>query len=244
MSKSLRFVGLDVHKDSIVIAVAEEGREAAYVYADIVHDWPTLRRKLRQPGRRHSLRCCYEAGPCGYGLYRKMKEAKIDMPLFVRAGSIISLGHFLEYSTQKPADEIELRIYAGADGEFVLYEDETDNYNYEKGIYATIPIRWNETRQQLSIGNHQGRFPGMLEDREFHVVWVREGHGTGVGQTRKADLTLRYRGKAITVRRPSESPPRRSSMFGHGACNLTRPLSDKRGFDRKLLFRTCRNLLN
>ena len=164
------------------------------------------------------------------------------MPLFVRAGSIISLGPFLEYSTQKPADEMELRIYAGADGEFVLYEDENDNY--EKGIYATIPIRWNAARGELTLGKRQGRFPGMLEDRKFRVVWVAEGHGTAVGQTRKADLTIRYRGKAITVRRPSESPPRRSSMFGHGACNLTRPLSDKRGFDRKLLFRTCRNLLN
>ena len=72
MSKSLRFVGLDVHKDSIVIAVAEQGREAAYVFAEIIHDWPTLRSKLRQLGRGHSLRCCYEAGPCGYGLYRRL----------------------------------------------------------------------------------------------------------------------------------------------------------------------------
>jgi transposase len=78
MSKSLRFVGLDVHKDSIVIAVAEQGRERAYVHSEILNDWGILRRTLRRLAAKHSLRCCYEAGPCGYGMYRKMKEAKID----------------------------------------------------------------------------------------------------------------------------------------------------------------------
>jgi alpha-D-xyloside xylohydrolase len=62
------------------------------------------------------------------------------IPLYVRAGSILPLGPDMEYSTQKPADPIELRVYRGADGDFTLYEDENDNYNYEKGAYATIPI--------------------------------------------------------------------------------------------------------
>lgn len=79
MSKSLRFVGLDVHKDSIVIAVAEEGRCPAEVYGEILNDWETLRKTLRRLEKGHSLRCCYEAGPCGYGLYRNMKKAKIDV---------------------------------------------------------------------------------------------------------------------------------------------------------------------
>ncbi len=78
MNKSLRFVGLDVHKDSITIAVAEEGREPAYVYGGILNDWEILKRALTRLGAKSSLRCCYEAGPCGYGLYRKMKQAKIE----------------------------------------------------------------------------------------------------------------------------------------------------------------------
>jgi len=78
MNKSLRFVGLDVHKDSITIAVAEEGREPAHVYGEILNDWEILKRALRRLGAKSSLRCCYEAGPCGYGLHRKMKEAKIE----------------------------------------------------------------------------------------------------------------------------------------------------------------------
>ena len=78
MNKSLRFVGLDVHKDSITIAVAEEGREPAHVYGEILNDWEILKRALRRLGAKSSLRCCYEAGPCGYGLHRKMKQAKIE----------------------------------------------------------------------------------------------------------------------------------------------------------------------
>ena len=77
MTKSLRFVGLDVHKDSITIAVAEEGREPAYVYAQIPNDWGELQKRLRRIAVKSQLRCCYEAGPCGYGLYRKMRDAKI-----------------------------------------------------------------------------------------------------------------------------------------------------------------------
>jgi transposase len=79
MSKSLRFVGLDVHKNSIAIAVAEDGRGPAELYGEIPNDWETLRKTLRRLAKGCSLRCCYEAGPCGYGLYRKMKKARIQI---------------------------------------------------------------------------------------------------------------------------------------------------------------------
>ena len=80
---------------------------------------------------------------------------------------------------EKPADPIELRIYRGADGDFTLYEDENDNYNYEKGVYATIPLHWDDAAHTLTIGDRKGQFPGMLENRTFRVVFVRENHGVG-----------------------------------------------------------------
>jgi alpha-D-xyloside xylohydrolase len=102
-------------------------------------------------------------------------EAPSDrLPLYVRAGSIVPFGPDLEWSTEKPADPIELRIYRGADGEFTLYEDENDNYNYEKGIHATISFRWDDAKQLLTIGDRQGEFPGMLPSRTFRVVFVSE----------------------------------------------------------------------
>jgi len=122
------------------------------------------------------------------------------MPLFVKAGSIIPLGPFIQYATQGQ-DPIELRIYPGADGRFVLYEDENDNYDYEKGVFATIEFKWNDSEKTLVIGERQGRFPGMMEKRTFHVVWVGEDRGAGVNPTRAPDKTIEYSGKAISIKR-------------------------------------------
>ena len=92
------------------------------------------------------------------------------VPMFVRAGSILPLGPEMEYVGQKAWDNLEIRVYPGADGTFTLYEDEGDNYNYEQGIYATIPFQWNNARHTLTIGNRQGSFPGMLTARKFTLV--------------------------------------------------------------------------
>ena len=123
------------------------------------------------------------------------------MPLHVRAGSIVPMGPDLEYATEKPADPMELRVYAGADASFALYEDENDNYDYEKGLYATIPISWNEASHQLVIGERQGRFPGMLERRTFHVVFVDDGRGAGIDLTSQPAKTVQYSGELVTVAR-------------------------------------------
>ena len=121
------------------------------------------------------------------------------LPLYVRAGSIVPLGQVVQYAMEKPADPIELRVYRGADGRFTLYEDEGDGYNYEKGKYATIPFEWNEARQTLTIGKRSGKFPGMLTERTFHVVFVSPGHGTGMAVESNADAVIHYTGKAVTV---------------------------------------------
>ncbi|MBN1608020.1 MAG: DUF4968 domain-containing protein, partial [Polyangiaceae bacterium] len=74
------------------------------------------------------------------------------IPIHVRAGSIIPTGPELQYTDEKPADPIVLWVYAGADGQFSLYEDDGVTYGYEKGAFARIPIRWNDGARTLSIG--------------------------------------------------------------------------------------------
>ena len=123
------------------------------------------------------------------------------LPLLVRAGSIVPMGPFLEYSNQKPADPIELRVYPGADGDFTLYEDDGLTYDYEKGAYATIPIHWDDAKGALTLGERQGSFPGMLEHRTIKIIWVSEGHGVGVNPAATVDKTVQYEGKALTVKR-------------------------------------------
>jgi alpha-D-xyloside xylohydrolase len=128
-------------------------------------------------------------------------DAPIDkIPLFVKAGSIIPMGSFIQYSTEKPADPIELRIYPGEDGSFTLYEDENDNYNYEKGIYSTITFEWENAKHELTIGNRVGDFPGMLKNRTFNIVLVSKAQGTGLEISRSFDKVIKYSGDKTIVK--------------------------------------------
>ena len=117
-------------------------------------------------------------------------ETSFDrVPMFVRAGSILPLGPEMQYVGEKSWDNLELRIYPGADGSFLLYEDEGDNYNYEKGTYSTIAFQWNDRTRTLTIGDRQGNYPGMLQNRQFTVV-LPDGK----------QQTVRYDGSKQTIR--------------------------------------------
>ena len=98
-------------------------------------------------------------------------ETTLDrVPMFVRAGSILPLGPEMQYVGEKAWDNLEIRVYPGADGTFTLYEDEGDTYNYEKGQYATITFQWNDRARKLTIGSRQGSYQGMLQQRKFTLV--------------------------------------------------------------------------
>jgi len=123
------------------------------------------------------------------------------LPLFVRAGSIVPFGPDLQYAAEKPADPIELRVYPGADGSFTLYEDEGDGYNYEKGAYATIPLKWDDKKRTLTIGGRAGEFSGMVKERTFRVILVAPRVGTGIDASGKVEV-VRYDGSSIEVHLP------------------------------------------
>jgi len=95
---------------------------------------------------------------------------------------------------------LEIRVYRGADGAFTLYDDEGDNYNYEKGEYSTIPLTWNDAAGTLTIGSRQGKFPGMAIERTFRIVFVGEGHGGGSAETESPDAIVHYAGNPATVK--------------------------------------------
>jgi alpha-D-xyloside xylohydrolase len=122
-------------------------------------------------------------------------DAPIDIiPLYIKAGSIIPIGPFVQYAAEKQNEPLELRIYPGADGQFTLYEDENDSYNYEKGIYSTIAFSWNDAARQLIINKRQGSFPGMLDSRTFHIILVGQNHGTAIESTTLPDKIIQYHG--------------------------------------------------
>jgi alpha-D-xyloside xylohydrolase len=123
------------------------------------------------------------------------------MPLFVKAGSIIPVGPEIEYTTQKPADPLTLYVYTGADGKFNLYEDEGTTYDYEKGKYSLIPISYSESTGELIIGDRQGEYEGMLEERTFHVIWVSKEKPVGFAPNAKTAATIKYTGQKTVVKK-------------------------------------------
>lgn len=128
-------------------------------------------------------------------------EAPLNrIPIYAKSGSIVAFGPYAESSSSK-ADPIELRVYSGADGDFTLYEDAGDSYDYEHGAYSTVPMHWDDKTGTLTIGDRKGSFPAMLDHRTFHIVRVTNGHGVGIAPTSEFDATVEYSGRAVSIHR-------------------------------------------
>ena len=132
------------------------------------------------------------------GRTREMPAPYSRMPLFVRAGSIIPFGPDMEWSDQYPAEDIRLYVYAGADADFTLYEDDGLTYAYEKGACSRIPIHWDDAARRLTIGARDGRFPGMLTERHFHVVLVDRATPHAYDPDAEG-VPCAYAGEAVTL---------------------------------------------
>ena len=129
------------------------------------------------------------------------KESPIDiMPLFVKAGSIIPFGPKVQYAEEKKWDNLHIRVYEGADGKFTLYEDENDNYNYEKGICSTILFSWDNANKTLTINDRQGCFPGMLQERQFSIEMVSKGKNAEDKDGKVFNKVINYTGKKVSVK--------------------------------------------
>lgn len=130
------------------------------------------------------------------------------IPLFVRAGSIMPWGPDVQFSTEKRWDDLEIRVYPGANGTFTLYEDENDNYNYERQkAYSEIPFTWNEETQTLTIGQREGAFTGMVETRTFRIVKVSTRRGTGDLHETRHDAVVTYDGTPMEIKLKADDQP-------------------------------------
>ncbi len=105
----------------------------------------------------------------------------------------------MQWSDEKPADLINLYVYAGQNGEFQLYEDEGTNYNYERGQYATIDITYDDASRTLRIGQRRGSFPGMLKQRRFNVVLITPDAPKPLNLDNPEGKMVDYNGKPVTV---------------------------------------------
>jgi alpha-D-xyloside xylohydrolase len=122
------------------------------------------------------------------------------IPVFVKAGSIIPFGPELQYTAEKPADTITLTVYSGADASFNLYEDEATNYNYEKGAFAIIPIKYNEATKTVTVGDRKGSFNGMLQKRTFRINFIVPNRTKTPDLNATFDKEVIYEGKKLNIK--------------------------------------------
>jgi len=135
-----------------------------------------------------------------YGGQSIKTDVPLDkIPLFVKAGSIIPMGKIIQYTGEKSTDTLEIRVYKGADAKFDLYEDEGDNYNYEKGRYTIVSFNWNEKSQSLTISDRKGNYTGSLAKRIFNVVLVSENRGLGI-HTSTIGKKVSYTGTKVEIK--------------------------------------------
>jgi alpha-D-xyloside xylohydrolase len=106
----------------------------------------------------------------------------------------------MQYSDERPADNITLYVYAGRNGEFQLYEDEGTNYNYEKGKFSTIDMSYDDTAKTLTIGKRQGNFKGMLKERRFRIVYVTADQPRALDFEPQNAPVVDYKGNQIVVK--------------------------------------------
>ena len=109
--------------------------------------------------------------------------------MFVKAGTILPLAPVMQYAQQSQWDNLDIIVYPGSNAVFTLYEDEGDNYNYERGVYSTITMKWNDSQRTFTVEARQGQFPGMLQNRKFNIRIA----GT------EAVKTVDYNGNAVSV---------------------------------------------
>jgi len=131
-------------------------------------------------------------------------QAPLDrIPVFVKEGAIVpTTGAKLQYTDEKPDAPITLFVYAGKDGHFDIYEDDGKTLGYQHGAFARIPVRWSESTGTLTIGDRQGSFPGMVANRVINVRWISGQNKNAANFEAKPEATVRYEGKAVSLKRP------------------------------------------
>jgi alpha-D-xyloside xylohydrolase len=194
----MRGLVMDFANDPAVKNIGDQFMLGPSLLINPVYEYRATKHSLYLPG-----------GQGWYNLYtgkyheggkRITVEAAYDtIPVFVKEGSILPSGPELQYVAEKPTDTVTLHVYTGKDASFVLYEDESLNYNYEKGRFSNIPVQYNELTRQLTIGERQGSFEGMLQNRVFRIKWISRTRPRPLNFEGSADAVINYLGKATTV---------------------------------------------
>lgn len=197
-STIMRGLAMDFAKDTAVLNIGDQYLFGPSLLINPVYEYKQRSRELYLP--KHAGWYDFYSGKWYKGGQKITADAPYErMPVFVKAGAIIPFGPELQYTTEKAADTIDLYVYAGKDGAFTLYEDEGDNYNYEKGMYSTILLSYSEAGKILTIDARAGSFPGMLKKRYFRIKYTTKEKASMPDLHKNDGLLITYNGKKQTI---------------------------------------------
>jgi len=94
------------------------------------------------------------------------------IPLFVRAGSLLPLGPVKQYVREKVDEPLSVTVYPGRDASFLLYEDDGISFNYRKGEWMGIEMKWDDAGRTLSLrlANGSKMLPPMRRPIEVKLA--------------------------------------------------------------------------
>jgi alpha-D-xyloside xylohydrolase len=195
----MRGLVMDFPDDSTVLSIADQYMFGPSIMVAPVYEYNARKRDVYFPEGTSWFD--FYSGKKHDGGRKEAIEAPLGkMPLFVKEGSLVVCGPVIQHTGEKQ-DPLTIYVFPGKDAVTEVYEDEGVSYNYEKGNFSVIPIRYDEATRTLSIAKREGRFPGMLEQRKFEIVWVQDRRG-GVDLTAQPHQVVDYDGSAISVTLP------------------------------------------
>lgn len=153
--------------------------------------------------RSKSWKCYLPAGEDWYGFedgkffeggrWVEIPVTLEQIPVFVKAGSILPMEQKLEYASEAVDTPFEISIYPGRDTVFTLYEDAGDDYGYEEGIFNRITLSWKDGERIFTIGAAGHDFPQSIRNRSIRILLKEGASGT-------KERVIDYQGRTAEVR--------------------------------------------
>ncbi|MEX2187608.1 MAG: transposase, partial [Pirellulales bacterium] len=229
MATSVRYVGMDVHKESITLAVAEQGRDAAKEFCTVPNDLQHVLKALARLGAKSKLRCCYEAGPTGYALYRELAEHKIDC--VVVAPSLVPIQAANRLKTDR-RDAVKLAHFLRSGDLTTVYvpDEATEALRDLERARDDATCAERAARHQLSkfLLRHGRRFSGGGAWTQKHFAWLahhqrlrRIDRQAGRPPHAGHGKILQPRGR--TDAHPRRRPPQRHPLLQQVLANAPQP---------------------
>jgi transposase len=179
MSESIRFrfVGLDVHAQSITVAVADEGREGAQTLGQVPNNFTSLAKTLHRLGPTASVICCYEAGPTGFGLARQLEAAGWQCNVIAPSLVPKKAGCHLK-TNRRDAANLAHYLRSGDLTTILVPDEETEAIRDLTRAHDAAKRAERTARQQLSkLLLRQGhRYTGKATWGTAHRAWIAQQH--------------------------------------------------------------------